>query len=67
MDNSHLLPAVNEPLLHGRDTLFFLDALLDAGDLGGGFVSGWYSRLLGCVGLGKVHWFGRDGRVMGMV
>ena len=28
----HLLPAVDKPLLHGRNAFFFLDALLDARD-----------------------------------
>ena len=31
--DSHLLPAVDQALLHGRDPLFFLHALLYAGDL----------------------------------
>lgn len=31
--DSHLLPAVDQALLHGRDPLFLLHALLYAGDL----------------------------------
>ena len=31
--NAHLLDAVDEPLLHGRDPFFLLHALLYAGDL----------------------------------
>lgn len=33
--DSHLLPAKDQPLLHGRDALFLLDAFLYAGDLTG--------------------------------
>lgn len=31
--NSHLLPAKDQALLRGRDTLLLLDELLDLGDL----------------------------------